>query len=78
MAYTQQQLVEMITDAREQYHALLTGKAARVVVDSNGERLEFVAANRPALYAYIQNLESQLSALSQGSQQASGPLHFFF
>lgn len=58
MSLTTQQLVDNLTDARAQYHDLITGKAPRVVVDQNGERVEFVAANSQKLYLYIQQLEA--------------------
>lgn len=51
----------LLNDARAKYHALVTGTAARVVVDQNGERVEFAAANRNSLYNYIQQLEGQLA-----------------
>lgn len=58
MSLTTQQMVDNLTDARVQYHDLITGRAARVVIDSNGERVEFVAANSKQLYLYIQQLEA--------------------
>ena len=62
MSLTTQQMVDNLTDARVQYHDLITGKAARVVVDQNGERVEFVAANSQKLYLYIQQLEALVGA----------------
>lgn len=50
----------LLAEARKAYHALMTGTSARVVVDQNGERVEFVAANKQALLAYITQLEQQL------------------
>ncbi len=50
----------MLQDARKAYHALVTGTSPRVVVDQNGERVEFTAANRQSLYNYISQLEAQL------------------
>ena len=52
---------QLLADARAKYHALVTGTAARVVVDQNGERVEFTPANRQALAAYINELELQLA-----------------
>jgi hypothetical protein len=49
-----------LADARAAYHALQTGTQARVVVDQNGERVEFTSANRQSLYAYIMSLQAQL------------------
>lgn len=51
---------QLLNEAREAYHLLQTGRSARVVVDQNGERVEFTAANRANLYAYIRELESKL------------------
>lgn len=50
----------LLTEARRAYHALVTGTSPRVVVDQNGERVEYTAANRSALNVYIQQLEVQL------------------
>jgi gpW len=69
----------MLTDAREQYHKLVTGIAPRVVVDQNGERVEFTAANRQALYNYIAELERQLGTMPDTSFQAQyHPATFIF
>ncbi len=56
---TQQQLDQ----ARAAYHNLMTGQAPKVVVDQNGERVEFVAANASKLLAYIQQMEGQLTGV---------------
>ena len=37
-----------------------------ITVDQNGERVEYTAANRQALAAYIQRLERQVSATRPG------------
>lgn len=50
----------LLDEARKAYHALMTGTSPRVVVDQNGERVEFTAANKNALYNYISQLEAQL------------------
>jgi len=55
-------LQQRLDEARTAYHLLQTGRSARVVVDQNGERVEFTAANRASLYAYIRELEAQLPA----------------
>lgn len=67
-----------LDDARASYHSLLTGTAARVIVDQNGERVEFVAANRGALYAYIQQLEGEIACSAVSCIQVRGPAGFFF
>lgn len=66
---------DQLTDARNSYHALLTGKSPRVVVDQNGERVEFTAANSQKLYLYIQQLERELSV---APNRVVGPAGFLF
>lgn len=58
-----------LVQAEEQYHRLLTGQAAKVFVDQNGERIEYVAASASRLAAYIEELKRQL-----GQQTGSGPM----
>jgi len=53
---------EKLEAAREAYHRLVTGKAVRVTVDQNGERVEFAVANASRLQAYIQQLEAECAA----------------
>lgn len=54
-------LADQIADARKQYHLLLTGQAAVVYVDQNGERIEFRPASAGKLAEYIRDLERQLA-----------------
>lgn len=69
----------MLVEAREQYHKLVMGIAPRVVVDQNGERVEFTAANRQSLYNYIAELERQLGVLPEVNLQAQyHPATFIF
>ncbi len=66
-----------LTQANAAYHKLLTGTSARVVVDQNGERVEFTAANRAALYNYIMELQAQIDGgLTAPTPRA--PVRFFF
>lgn len=65
----------LLDDALAKYHALMTGTSARVVVDQNGERVEFTAANATKLYAYIQMLQSQLNPYAGCN---NGPAGFIF
>jgi len=69
---------QMLDQARVAYHKLVTGLSAREVVDSNGERVTFTAANRQALYAYIQELEAQLNPTPAGSTPLNAPATFIF
>lgn len=66
-----------ILEAETQYHSLMTGTMARVFVDQNGERVEFVAANRGELYRYIAYLKSLLPGTEQ-VRNYSKPIGFLF
>lgn len=73
---TPEQLQTQLADARAAYHALMTGTMARVVVDQNGERVEFTATNRSALYQYIQQLEAKLCP--PATSRPNAPAGFLF
>jgi hypothetical protein len=66
-----------LADARSAYHSLMTGTATRVIVDQNGERVEFQAANRGNLANYIVALEAQL-AVTPAASRVLGPARFIF
>jgi len=68
-------MVELET-ARAAYRDLIMGNKPRVVVDQNGERVEFVAANAPRLYAYIQQMEQVLCPAA--SPRPNRPMGFLF
>lgn len=53
-----------LAEAQVAYHKLMTGKMARVIVDSNGERVEFTAANADKLAKYIADLKQQIGTSS--------------
>lgn len=70
---------QQLADARKAYHDLQTGKSARVVVDQNGERVEFTPANRTGLYNYIVQLEQKVGAgCGAPARPANGPAGFLF
>jgi hypothetical protein len=52
-------LDELIAEAKDAYHRLMTGAAAVSFTDQNGERVEYQAANAARLAAYITTLEAQ-------------------
>lgn len=71
----------MLRDAEKAYHQLVTGTQPRVVVDQNGERVEFTAANKTVLYQYIMQLKSTLGSgcgNAPSLPQTYGPAQFFF
>lgn len=69
-------LKNKISDAETKYHALMTGTMARVIVDQNGERVEFTTVKRADLYSYIQQLKSLLP--DDFPVQVARPIRFLF
>ena len=59
MATNAQKLI-WLEDAEKAYHRLMLGGSVRVTVDQNGERVEYNAANRAGLRAYIIELKLAL------------------
>lgn len=73
------ELTALLADAKQALHNLNTGRMARVVVDQNGERVEFTAANRTGLLSYINQLQAELNACSPTTPaEYSGPAGFIF
>lgn len=54
---------EQLVEAENAYHQLMLGRSARVVVDRNGERVEFTSANKASLAQYIQELKRELGLI---------------
>jgi len=71
-AYAAPTTQTLLNDAKAAYHRLQMGTSARVVVDYNGERVEYTAANRVSLAQYIQSLETQLNGISYGRVSPGG------
>jgi hypothetical protein len=53
---------KLLDEALKAYHALMTGGSVRVVVDQNSERVEYTAANKQNLWAYIVRLQNALNS----------------
>lgn len=70
-------LQERYTEAEEAYHNLMTGNMPRVVVDQNGERVEFTSTNAPRLLMYVNKLKAEIDALSNPTT-SRGPARFIF
>ena len=68
---------EKLVEAEAAYHDLMIGASARVVVDQNGERVEYTAANASRLQAYITSLKN-LIADEAGIVRVKGPLGVVF
>lgn len=65
-------LSERLAEAEDAYHALMAGRAVVEVVDQNGERVKYQAANAFRLMAYIADLKRQL-----GTATNTGPMRFW-
>lgn len=66
-------LQEQLAEAEAALHELTIGRSARVIVDQNGERVEFTATTRASLRQYIEQLKLQISGAC-----ATGPLRVRF
>lgn len=54
---------QMLIDAQQALHALMTGTAIVEVRDQNGETLKYSRANKNDLLAYIEWLKGQLGLI---------------
>ena len=66
-----------LKEARDSYHSLISGTMPRVVVDQNGERVEFTSTNKASLYAYIMELEAKVGC-GPATLAPLRPAQFFF
>lgn len=71
-------LTDQLAEAQAAYHDLQLGKAVRVYVDQNGERVEYSVANRSALLAYINDLKQQIADEAAGATPCKGPMRPYF
>jgi hypothetical protein len=74
-------LLKRTERAEAAYDDLLVGDSVRVLVDQNGERMEFTSANRAALATHIQSLKRDYGnecSLDTSAKSSSGPMRFLF
>ena len=72
-------LAARIADLTTSYEELLAGTKARVLVDQNGERIEYNGGNSRSLFTYIKGLEGQFSRECTTCRRAvSRPIRPFF
>ena len=64
---------EKLTEAEAALHDLTLGNAVRVLVDQNGERIEYTAASRGKLAQYVEALRKEID-----SSRITGPLMVYF
>lgn len=69
-----------LAEAEAAYQRLMVGKQPRVIVDSNGERLEFTAVSADKLRQHVQELQRRVGALSgcAGGPMMTRPIRFLF
>lgn len=68
-----------IKDLVTQYEDMISGRKARVLVDQNGERIEYNAGNVTRLATYIAQMKSEYAENCGGAGQAmSRPIRPFF
>jgi hypothetical protein len=67
-------LAEKLVEAEAAYHELMVNGSVRVVVDQNGERVEYTAVNSAKLVAYI----AELRGLIAGTPLVRGPAGVIF
>lgn len=66
-----------INEMHMQYRRLISGEAVSVVIDQNGERLEYSKGNAQLLWSYIRLKEDELAAtLNKGRKNR--PLTFTY
>lgn len=74
-------LEAMLKEAQAAYHQLMLGGGVRVVVDQNGERVEYTAGNKQYLFNWILRLQAQLASSNPCDPNwgaPKGPAGFLF
>lgn len=71
------QLQAWLVEAQNAYHTIMLGGGVTVVVDQNGERIEYGRANATSLAKYIATLQAQINSLL-GVAVTGGPLRPLF
>ena len=66
-----------LNEARQAYHDLTMGTRVRVLVDQNGERIEYDRSTSSDLYAWITALENALNVTLAASRRPR-PIGFTF
>lgn len=67
---------EILAKMRLDYRDLVSGNKARVIVDQNGEKVEFTSANAQRLYALIQ--EAEVCLTPGAPKRPNRPMGFIF
>ena len=68
-------LAEKLVQAEAAYHSLMIGESVREVVDQNGKKVVYTAANAARLVQYISDLKAQIANTTSTYRQ---PLRVYF
>jgi hypothetical protein len=71
------QLQTWLAEAQSAYHTAMTGGQILVVVDQNGERIEYSRTNTASLVRYMAWLQAEINKL-MGVAVTGGPLRMVF
>lgn len=73
-------LKAQLAEAELAYQRLMTGRQPRVIIDANGERIEFTSVSADRLRLYVQDLQRRVGAASgcYGGPMHTRPIGFFF
>ena len=72
-------LAARIARLQDSYEQLLEGRKARVLVDQNGERIEFNGGNSRSLLTYINGLKDEYAkGCGLGTSPIGKPIRPFF
>lgn len=69
---------QKLAQAEAAYHNLMVNGAVKVVVDQNGERVEYTAVNAANLLRYIDELRRQVAAEAGLVPITRGPARVIF
>lgn len=61
----QSTIAQLLSEAREAYHLLMTGRSVVMVKDQNGETVQYTQVNANKLQDYITSLEDKLNPHSR-------------
>lgn len=67
-----------LLEAELALHKLATGQTVSIVVDQNGERVEYSKASMSGLRQYISDLKAQIAAAGGSGAAAYGPMRPLF
>jgi hypothetical protein len=70
----------MLAEAEAAYQRLMLGRQPRVIIDANGERVEFTSVSADKLRAYVLDLQRRIGALTGclGGAMNTRPVRFVF